>query len=266
MNVEQKFKQTLKEIKLSKKDKILVALSGGKDSAVTAYLLKKLGYNIKGIHVNLSVGEYSEKCLKGVKELCESLGIKLYVYDLKKEQKKGMKYFWKKNKNLNHCAVCGVFKKWILNREARKLKVDKIATGHNLDDEVETFLLNVLKGSLQLSSNSGIITKNQIDAKFIPRIKPLFYLQNNEVKEFAEKNNVPFIKGICPYREDSYRIQVRKFVETLSNKDKTNIMKNFEVVSKRLEKQKENKINYCEICGEPSRGRICKMCQLMKLK
>ena len=63
-----------------------------------------------------------------------------------------------------------------MNREARRLKASKIATGHNLDDEAQTFLINVLKGSPELSLNSGVISKNTGDKKFIPRIKPLSYI------------------------------------------------------------------------------------------
>jgi len=264
--LEKKVMETLKKIKLSKKDKILVAVSGGGDSSVTAYLLKKFGYNIEGIHINLGVGDYSKKCMNSAKKLCQQLGVKLPVYDLKKEQGKTMKDFWREvgeKKKLNNCAVCGVMKKWILNKEARKLKVKSIATGHNLDDETETFLLNVLKGSLGLSSKTGIITKNTKDKKFIPRIKPLFYIHKKDIMAYARKNKLDFVDGICPYREDSYRIEIRKFLSTLSNKEKENLMKNAEHVLKKIKKE-NSKIQYCQLCGEPSRKNICKKCGLMR--
>jgi len=267
MKLETKAKQTLKKIKLSKKEKIIVALSGGKDSSVTAYLLKNFGYDIKGIYIDLKIGEYSEKCLKAVKKLCEDLDIKLYVYDIKKEMGSSMCYLRTAiqsghGKGLKNCAICGVVKKWILNREAKKLKADKIATGHNLDDEAQTFLMNIFKGSPQLSANSGAITKNTPNKKFIPRIKPLFYILEEDIRKYSKLMKLPVVYEKCPCAIDSYRIQVRKFLNTLSRKDKENIIKNFDISSKKV-KVINDKIKYCEICGEVSRKNICKKCELM---
>jgi uncharacterized protein (TIGR00269 family) len=166
---------------------------------------------------------------------------------------------------LKNCAICGVIKKWILNREARKLKANKIATGHNLDDEAQTFLMNIFKGNPKLSANIGAITRNISDKKFISRIKPLFYVPENEIREFAKQNKLPVIYEKCPCALDSYRIQVRKFLEKMPSSTKQNIMKNFDAIYKKIKKIKDSKIKYCEICGEPSRKQICKKCELMKI-
>lgn len=270
MKLETKVKQTLKNIKISKREKILVALSGGKDSAVTAYLLKKFGFNIEGIHLELGMGSYSQKCLKAVEELCADLKIKLRVYDIKKEMGSSMCYIRSAIQEkhtrgqIKNCAICGVIKKWILNKCARELKADKIATGHNLDDEAQTYLLNVLKGNLKLSLGSGPITQNIGDKKFIPRIKPLFYIPENEVREFSRKMNLPVNYEKCPCAIDSYRIQIRSFLNTLSTKEKENILKNCQALLKKFKKEKDE-IQYCEICQEPSRKKICKKCELMKI-
>ncbi|MCL5018451.1 MAG: TIGR00269 family protein [Candidatus Pacearchaeota archaeon] len=271
MELEQKFKQTLEKIKLNKKDKILVALSGGKDSTVTAYLLKKFGYNIEGFHINLSMGEYSKKCLEAVEKLCNNLGINLHIYNIKNEMGGSMCYIrtaiqTSHGKGLKNCAICGVIKKWIMNREARKLKVNKIATGHNLDDEAQTFLMNILKGSPQLSANSGAITRNVKDKKFITRIKPLFYIAENDIREYAKKKKLPVVFEHCPCAIDSYRIQIRQFTNSLSKKEKENIMKNFDKLSDKIQKLKSEdaELHYCEKCGEPSRKKICRMCEMIK--
>ena len=274
MDIEQKVKQTLKNIELSKKDKILVAMSGGKDSSVVAYLLKKLGYKVEGFHINLGMGSYSERCLNAVKELCNQLGIKLHLYDIKKEMGNSMCYLRnaiqtnENGKELKNCAICGVIKKWIMNREARKIHgISAIATGHNLDDESQTFLINILKGSLPLSAHSGVKTKNIADRKFIARIKPLFYIAEDDIREFSKKMKLPVVYEKCPCALDSYRIQIRQFTNTLETGEKENIMKNFDILFPRIQKLKSKEgLRYCEICGEPSRNSICRMCQLMKIK
>ncbi|MFA4953366.1 MAG: ATP-binding protein [Candidatus Pacearchaeota archaeon] len=295
--LERKVKQTLKEININKKSKIIVALSGGKDSSVVAYLLKKFGYNIEGFHIDLKIGKYSEECLEKVREISEMLEIKLHVYDMKKEMGSGMCYIrtaiqgsYKANKKgqLKNCAICGVIKKWIMNKEARKIKGAKyIATGHNLDDEAQTFLLNILKGSPKLSANSGAITKNPPDqkGKFIPRIKPLFYILEEDVKNYSLAKKLPVNYDKCPCALDSYRIQLRNFLEKMPGKDKENIMNNMDKIYPKIERLKdtenlgfsvsktfkENKkflterIQYCKNCGEPSRNKICKKCELMNL-
>ena len=262
-------KETLKKAKIGKSKKIVVALSGGKDSVLVAYLLRKFGYNIEGFHINLGMGAYSERCLKAVKELCKKLKIKLHVYNVKKEMGSSMCYIRtgiqsRAKGQIKNCAICGVIKKWIINKQARKLKAGYIATGHNLDDEAQTFLMNIFKGSPHLSANLGVVTKNTEDKKFIPRLKPLFYIPEDEIRKFVKEKDLPVVFEGCPCAIDSYRIQVRKFLNTISNKDKANIIKNFEAVQDKIKKQ-DKAINYCEICGEPARNKICKKCKLMEV-
>ncbi len=267
--IENNVKKTLKKVGLSKKDKILVAFSGGKDSTLVGYLLKKFGYNIEGIHIDLKIGDYSNKCLEAVKRFCDGLGVKLHVYDVKGEMGAGMCYLRsaiqhkQKGKGLKNCAICGVMKKWILNREARKLKVSKIATGHNLDDEAQTFLMNIFKGSPELSANTGVVTRNVSDKKFVSRIKPLFYVLEDDIREYTKKKKLPVVYEKCPCALDSYRIQLRKFKDTLSEKDKLNVIKNFENVCDKIDKIQKKEMQYCEVCGEPSRNKVCRKCLLV---
>jgi uncharacterized protein (TIGR00269 family) len=271
MNIEAQIKNTIEKYKIAdKKEKILVALSGGKDSSVVAFILHKLGYKIEGFHINLGLGKYSEDCEKKVKELCENLGIKLHVYNFKKKNGNSMCYVRsaiQTQKSLKNCAICGVIKKWIINKEARRLKADKIVTGHHLDDESQTFFLNVLKGAVQLSANTGPITQNKADKKFIPRIKPLFFVLEKDIREYSLKNKLPVVYEHCPCAIDSYRIQIREFFKTLKDKEKKNIIKNLLESQNKIKKLiQEKEIRYCEICGEPTRKIICKRCELMKIK
>jgi len=269
-NIEKTIKNTLKKIKIPKKSKIIVALSGGKDSTLVAYMLHKLGYTIEGFHIDLKIGKYSEDCLVKVQELCKLLDCKLHIYDIKKEMGSSMCYLrsgiqQRAKGQIKNCAICGVIKKWVINKQVRKLKADYIATGHNLDDEAQTFLMNIMKGSPQLSANLGIITKNISDNKFIPRIKPLFYIPEDEIRKYTKKLGLPVHYQGCPCAIDSYRIHVRKFLETLPNKDKINIVNNFEALQEKIKKPENSIINYCEACGEPARKKLCKKCSLMEI-
>jgi len=267
MNPEQKVKQTIKKYKLcTKKEKIIIALSGGKDSTVTAYLLKKFGYNLEGLHINLGLGKYSEDCLNVVEKLCKELKIKLHVYDMKKEMGKPLLEIFKQNsdKKISNCAICGVIKKWIINKKVRELKADKIATGHHRDDELQTFLMNIFKASPHLSSNFGPILKTK-DPKFVVKIKPLFFISEKEIENYFKKLKLSSVKEVCPYRKETYRVETRRLFEILSEKEKENIMKNFLEISKRIKKD-ESQIRYCEVCGEPSRNKICKKCELINIR
>lgn len=265
MNIETKVKQTLLKMKLNKKDKILIALSGGKDSSVCACLMKKLGYNIEGIHINLGMGKHSKDSQISVEELCEKLRINLHIFYPEKEIGKGMLNIFEENKNkrLNTCVMCGVVKKWILNKKARELKAKYVTTGHHRNDLIETFLMNIFKGSPEL--NKGFSPMLNLKKKMIIRIKPLFFVDEEEIEKYAKIKKLNVIRKVCPYRGETYRVEVREFVRTLSKKQKENLMKNATELNKKL-KIKEAQINYCEKCGEPCRRKICKMCQLIKIK
>jgi len=270
--IEKKIERTLSKVKLFKKKTILVALSGGKDSATTAYMFRKLGYKIEGFHIDLGMGDYSKRCLSAVVKLCEILEIPLYIYDIKNEMGSSMcylrtsiqkKHFEKQRGEIKNCAICGVIKKWILNKRARELGFEIIATGHNLDDEAQTFLMNVLKGAPELSANTGVVTKNILNKKFIPRVKPLFYIDEDEIRKFTLEKKLPVVYEGCPCLIDSYRKQVREWIyKNLTTRDKENLIKNFEKLQSRMKSIKSSELVYCEICGEPSRGGVCKKCKL----
>jgi len=161
----------------------------------------------------------------------KDLNIELHVYDLKKEMGSGICYLRsaiqakpEMKGKIKNCAICGVIKKWIFNREAKKLKASKIATGHNLDDECQTFLMNVFKASLKLSANIGPITRNIseiFDGKFVSRIKPLFYILEDDIREYSKIKKLPVVYEKCPCSLDSYRVQIRNFLENVSGKEIT---------------------------------------------
>ena len=277
-NFEAHVLKTIKRHKLAKKgERIVVAMSGGKDSATTAYLLHKfakmLGYKIIALHINLHIGSsggYSERCLQAVKKFCIERKIKLHVYDIKKEMGGSICYIRsgvQQKLKLKNCAICGVVKKWILNKEARRLGADRIATGHNLDDEAQTILMNFFKGNLMLNANSGPTTGIIEDKKFVQRIKPLYFMPEDEIRKYSLMMNLPVVYEKCPCAIDSYRLVIRKFLNKFDNNTKRKIVDNFASILPLLReraKTESSSIQYCKSCGEPSRNEVCKRCMLMK--
>ncbi len=268
MDIEKKVLQTIENYHLlDKKDKIVVALSGGKDSVSVLYILHKLGYNVSALMIDLRLGEWSKKHKENMIGFCNKLGVKLNIIDLRKELGWGMcsiKQALKEKKNLSGCTVCGIIKKWILNKYAKKLKFDKIATGHNLDDECQTVLMNFLKGNVLLGVGSkpatGIKQKN--NKTFVQRIKPLFFIPESEIRKYSKKMKFPVIYEKCPCAFGTYRIETREWMDFLTDKEKLKIVESWQALIPKLEKENQTQANICEICGEPARGKICNACKI----
>ncbi len=267
MDIEKKVFETIKKYRLlSKKDKIAVALSGGKDSFTVLYLLKKFKYDIFGLMVDLGVNSWSETNLKNTEKFCKDLGVELVVVNLKKETGKDMNFLKKvaEKKQLSMCAVCGVVRKWILNKKAKELGADKIVTGHNLDDECENILMNFLKGNILLGINSGVKSWKfeGKDEGFVQRIKPLFFIPEREIEKFSKRKKFQVLYKKCPYASETYRIVVRNWMKVLSDREKLRIVENFQKLIPRLQKNRPE-IKRCRICGEPASQEVCQACKIL---
>ena len=175
-----------------------------------------------------------------------------------------------KKVKLNNCLICGIIKRWLLNKKTREMKADKIVTGHNLDDAAETFMMNLLKGNMRLNIGQGPATGVIKDKKFVPRIKPLYFCLNEEVKRYSDIKKFPVLYDECPCSVEVFRKKIRRNLTELEKKNpqvKINIVNNFINLLPSLKKKYKTteKLNYCTACGEPSRKDFCKMCELVKI-
>ncbi|MEM4181716.1 MAG: ATP-binding protein [Candidatus Pacearchaeota archaeon] len=266
MDIEKKVEETIKKYRMfSKKDKILVALSGGKDSTSILFILKKFGYNVSGLMIDLHLGEWSKIHRKNMEEFCKENNILFHLVDLKKEIGQGIcfiKEVLKREKNLTGCAVCGITKRWILNKWAKKLKADVLVTGHNLDDECQTILMNFLKGNIFLGINSFPVTGERKVEGFVQRVKPLFFVPESEIKKYAIQKKFKILYDRCPCAIGTYRVETRAWLNDISNKEKLLIVKNWLKILPEIKKRKEFQFQKCKICGDPSRGEICRACEI----
>lgn len=265
MDIEKEITKTIKKYNLIEKgEKIIVALSGGKDSVTVLYVLNKLGYNPEALMIDLKIGEQSDAHRKNMEEFCRENKIPLHFIDFEKELKCNLNEVDKflKKKNLTRCTLCGVSKRWLLNKFAKDMGADKLVTGHNLDDETQNVLMNFLKGNIFLGINSSPISE-EVDGGFVRKIKPLFFIPEEEVRKYSLKNKFKLIYDPCPYARDTYRIIVRKWMASLSDEQKKKIVSNFQDLIPSLKKKQNSSARICKICGEPSSGEVCKYCELV---
>lgn len=271
---EKKVASTIKKFKLIKpEEKVLVAVSGGKDSTTALYVLKKLGYNTEAITIDAAIGNYTKQNLENIKKFCKSLGVKLHIVSFKHEFGKSLSniksVLTSKGVRLNTCAVCGVLRRYLLNKHARKIGAKKIATGHNLDDEAQAIMMNIFRSTPELSSRLGPKTGIAESKKFVPRIKPLYFCSEAETTRYSKIQGFPVKYERCPYSEDAYRNSVRNFLNALEQKNpklKQNIVSYF---LKKLPALKQKfslaqKMLVCSKCGEPTSHKICNTCRIVE--
>lgn len=270
--MEKKVLETIKNYKLlSKKDKVLVAASGGKDSTVILYLLKKFGYTVEALFIDLGIENYSNINKENIRKFCKNENIKLHIISFEKEFGFGLSKIKNKlgkiDKNLKVCTMCGILRRYLLNKIARRLKADKIATGHNLDDEAQAILMNLFKANTNVSARLGPLVGVLKDKKFIPRVKPLYFISEEDIREYSVKKKFPILYERCPYVQEAYRNYVRNLLNKSKEKQKgikLKIVKKFLELLPELKKRYSGKLSYCELCKEPSSGKVCNRCMLLK--
>ena len=170
----------------------------------TAKILEK-----KGITVDVLIGKYTTQNLENIKQFCNELNVRLHIISFREKFGYSLCYLNSvlkhKGHNYRSCTICGVLRRYLINKEARKLKAIKIATGHNLDDEAQSFMMNFLRGNLEQSLRLGPVTGIVEDSSFVPRVKPLYFCSENEVIEYSKLRNFNVDYGRCPCCYGSFR-------------------------------------------------------------
>lgn len=275
--IEQKVKSVIRKNNLIESgDSIAIALSGGKDSSVVLYLLKKFFGNrsdikIFAMAVDEGIHPYRKETLEKAKEFCKKISVPLHIFSYEREYNVEIDKLMNsgKNKGQSACSFCGVFRRDVLNRKARELGANKLAIGHNLDDEVQGILMNYLKGDLLRLARMGAKTPIKYSDNFIVRIKPLREIPEREIALYALLRKLNFSLAECPYGHDSLRFEVRDFINNMENKHPTtklSILRMYDKLQPFILKSLENdsKVNSCKICNEPTSGEICRKCQLLE--
>jgi len=270
--VERRAKKTIRHNKLlASEDHVMVALSGGKDSSTCLSILSGIiGANPKTKLSAISIVEGIEgKDLGPAIKFCERLSIDHQIVSFKEHFGFSIDDAAPiaREDGVLACSICGVLKRRVINDKAKELGVSKVATGHNLDDELQAAFMNFVRGDLprmaRLSAEVGIAPH----PGFVPRIKPLRDVPEAEVTLYARILDLPHIKSICPYSGTSYRTTAKKLLDELESRHpgskeqmNSSVIALVEIMR---ERQKGEGPGECISCGEPTANELCKTCILL---
>lgn len=262
---ERKIERSINRYKMFfKRDKILIAVGGGKDSAVVSYILKRFGYNIEGLFLDLGIERFSEKSREYAEKQCRNIDIPLHIVEVRRLFNRGVNEV-KSSRPI--CAVCGATKRYIFNKFAYDNNFNVIVTGHNLDDESSFVLSNLINWNVEYLGRQGPILPG-ID-KFIRRVKPLYEVTEVEIKEYADVIGIDYISEECPLSKGE-KIPRYKFVlnelERMSSGVKINFIKGF-LRNRYLFELDLDKpsLRECKVCSMPSQSEVCVFCRIWGL-
>ncbi len=194
---------------IEENDKIAICLSGGKDSITMLHAFKALQrfypkkFDIIAISINPGFEFFDTKLLQNI---CDKLEIPLFI-----ENSHAQEIVFEIRKEKNPCSLCANLRRGAINSIARREDCNKIALGHNEDDVLETFLLNLLyTGSIGTFSPVSFM-----DRSGITLIRPLIYTPEKETKRFIKKNNLLVMPKVCPMDGTSKREDMKQMLFSL---------------------------------------------------
>lgn len=257
-------------------EKILVAVSGGKDSLALWDVLHRLGYQADGLYIDLGIVDpqndlaYSHKSKQVSRQFADQNSLKLHIVDLKSIYGETItainqrKHFGRQKP----CALCGLVKRHIMNQIAHEEGYDVLATGHNLDDEAAALFGNTLIWSMEhLQRQNPVLPA---DTGFTCKVKPLCRFYERETTAYVLMRNITYVYEECPYAVGSRSIQYKKLLNRLEKHSpgtKTNFYVRFLQVQPDLFPQPSDAIppgECCPVCGQPTlSGEICAFCRIM---
>jgi len=277
-SVEEKVRSTIVKYGMFEfDDRIAVAVSGGKDSVGLLHVLVGLERRYPRAHlVAVTVDEgiegYRDEALEIASENCKQLGVQHvavsfqelfgYALDEMVERLKQKGY-----EGETPCAWCGVLRRRALNIAARRVNANKLATAHTLDDEVQTILLNILHGDVLRVAREKPVT-DEVHPKLVRRIKPFCEVPEMETSLYAYLRGVRFQSKPCPYASEALRNDARLMLNRMEEKHpgiKFTIFKSIEKIRPALEDvARKEGLDECNECGEPTTGKVCRTCQMLK--
>ncbi len=251
----------------SRDDKVLVAVSGGKDSLALWDILQRTGYQTAGLYIELGIGEYSARSREKAEAFARDFGGELIVEDVREAYGNGQIGITELSKTLKRvpCSGCGLTKRYLSNHTARKMGFDVLATGHNLDDEAATLLGNVLHWKTEYVARQSPVMESTHPG-LARKVKPLYTFSERETLSYTLIRGIDYIEEECPNAHGANSILYKEVLNTLEHRSpgtKAGFLKGFlDNVRPVFESAAGATVGECSRCGEPTTAEVCAFCRM----
>ena len=247
-------------------ERVVVAVSGGKDSLALWDLLVDLGYRPDGLYLGLGIGEYSEDSGHTARAFAQDRGLKLHEVDLADD----FGYDIPRAAAATHrapCGACGLSKRHLFNAVAVEHGYDVVATGHNLDDEAAVLLGNVLRWETGYLGRQHPVLPAA--PGFARKVKPLYRLGERETAAYCVLRGLDYQVEECPMAEGNRHLGFKEVLDALEDRSpgaKAAFVFGFvdrahEYFTDDAGAEREG-LRQCVVCGSPTTSDVCAFCRL----
>lgn len=274
-SVEKTVRGTIREHELVEDDDtIAVGLSGGKDSGVLLQLLvdifgERPDIDIEAVCVHEGIEPYRTESVETAKTMCDRLDVPIHVVEYGEAYGVTMDEVMVNKPEMHSCGYCGVFRRDAINKKAREIGATKLAIGHNMDDEVQSAVMNLLRGDVSRLARMGAKTHKVPHDGFTRRIKPLREIPEHEIALYARVNDLEIHIETCPHSDGALRADVRSFLNDMAQDRPSVKHAALSALDKLLPVLRDEfygdaaDVTPCEECGEPSSQAVCRKCELI---
>lgn len=258
-------------------DKVAIGVSGGKDSLSLLYVLKMLfdqhpnnGNELVAVTIDEGIKGYRDESLQIVKDFCAQLNIdsKILSYQSLFGIDMDQAMIQRSSQKISSCSMCGTFRRRAIDIAAETVEADIVATAHNMDDQLQTFMINLLAGDVE---RIGWIYPEpvQYTQTGMKKVKPFVEIYEYEIAFYALQRDIPFQSEECPYMNESIRTDLREFFNRLERDHpgiKYNAYRSMTKVSKVFRNSMPpSQTKKCSRCGRVSTGDICSVCRTLSI-
>ena len=249
-------------------DRVLVAISGGKDSLALWDILLDLDYEVDGVYLGLGIDDYSRESQSFAERYADSRGAKLHIVDIPTEHGFAIPDAARATKRVP-CSACGLSKRHLLNRAAIDGGYDVLATGHNLDDEAAVLFGNVMQWHVDyLARQRPVLPATD---GFARRVKPLIRLSERETAAYCVVKRINYIVEECPMAAGNRHLRYKEILNEIEERTPgakaTFYLQFLREMLPQLDgvaAEERASVGTCSRCGAPSSAEVCAFCKLVE--